>query len=447
MRGRDRERGSVMPIVLGGIMVLAVLAYGGATVWRMVLAKAEAQRAADAACLTAANAMKHEGMPFNLDKQGRAEELARANSNLPLAFQWQIQETETEIHFRCLARAAVPAPRLVWDSGVVNIEASARSQARQQTITEAEKMYPQLVMVLDYSGSMARNFAGDLTDDRGDDSFYDLVDAANALLNKNYEFRYGLVIFGSDVLDATQHVALVNLQDVKDKVNKQQPCPYNDPDRCTTGTARAFDRAHELLSDPFLPTVEGKFVLFVSDGQPSDPTDDPQGAARASANKLWDIGAEIFSIQITNSGDSGTTLRQFMHSVSGTPEHRGDPAGHYWSADNPADLEALFEAFGNSLACQLPPVNPEPQDPSKMHVFVRDAGGFETALQNAALHPTDPADSPGDLWDSKEPFKEGSYFYYHPEKKRIYVTPGICERILGNGENVYVRFKSPKLSE
>jgi hypothetical protein len=51
------------------------------------------------------------------------------------------------------------------------------------------------------------------------------------------------------------------------------------------------------------------------------------------------------------------------------------------------------------------------------------------------------------LWDSNLPFKEGNYFYYHPEKKRLFVTPGVCARILDEKQSVYVRFKSPKLSE
>lgn len=445
MRRRDHERGSVMPIVLGGIMILAVLAYGGATVWRMVLARAEAQRAADAACLTAANAMKHEGMPFNLDKQGRAEELASANANLPLTFQWETQETATEIDFRCTARAAVPAPRLVWNDGVVNIAASARAQARQQTITEAEKKYPQLVMVLDYSGSMRRSFDGSWDNDQSNDSFWDLMDAANALLNKNYEFRYGLVIFGTSVIDATPGVALGNLEDVKTRVNKRQTCPYDSND-CSTGTAAALDRARELLDDDRLPSDELKYVLFVSDGQPTIPASGAEDAARAAAARLWDLGTEIWSIQITNSPDSGGSLHRFMVSVSGTPESRANP-DYAKSAENSADLEALFAMFGSALACQLPPVSPEPANPRLMHVFVRDAAGNETQLGDAAEHPTKPATMPGDLWSDKFPFKDGDFFFYHPEKKRLYVTPNVCERILDNHENVYVRFRAPKLNE
>lgn len=446
-RSSDRQRGSVMPIVLGGILILAILAYGGATVWRMVLARAEAQRAADAACLTAANVMKHEGMPFNLAKQGLAEELARGNANLPVSFQWETQETATEIRFRCTASVAVPAPRLVWSDGVVNVTASARASSRQQTITEAEKKYPQLVMVLDYSGSMRRSFDGSWDDDQGNDSFWDLIDAANALLDKNFEFRYGLAIFGTHVLDATANVSLDNLDDVKTRVNKRQGCPYDGQDGCGTGTWEALDRARSLLADSSLPGDEGKYVLLVSDGEPSGDVSDPRGESVAAANRLWDLGAEIFTIQITNSGSSSGSFRQFMHSVSGTPEQRGNPAGHYWSADNPAELEALFEMFGNALACQLPQVDPPPPNPRLMHVYVRDAGGNETQLGDSSEHPTSPADSPGDLWDSSLPFKSGDWFYYHPEKRRLYVTPNVCERILDNHENVYVRFRSPTLNQ
>jgi hypothetical protein len=442
---RDRERGSVLPLVLGGVMLLAVLAYGGATVWRMVLARGEAQRAADAACLTAANVMKHLGMPFNLEKQGQAEALARANTSVPLAFEWQWQETPTEIVFQCLARAAVPAPRLLWSDGVVSVTARARGSARQQRITEAEKRYPQLVLVLDYSGSMQRSFDGSMDDDRSNDSYWDLIDAANALLDKGYEFRYGVVIYASDVLDSTSHVRLGNLDAVKDKVNKRQPCPYDGQDGCMTGTWLALDRARELLADPALPEGEGKFVLFVSDGEPSGGSGDPKAKSVAAANGLWDLGAEIFSIQITNSRQSSTTLREFMHSVSGTPEKRGVPDGHYWNADNPELLEALFEQFANALACQLPVVEPAPTNPSQMHVFVRDAAGNETALADAREAVPSPATTIGDLWDSRKPFKSGSYFYYDAEKKRIYVTPGVGTRILDQKEPVFVRFRSPLL--
>jgi len=325
---RARERGSMLPILAGAMVLLAMLGIGALTVMRVVLARQETQRVADAACLAAATIVKSEGLPLDGPKQAKA--LAIAGGNHPgMKFTVTLDppsETPTEVSLACNASIDVSAPMMIWSAGKINVHASATGSVKQITLTQAQKKYPKLVIVLDYSGSMmAPLWQGSKS------SIQALVDAVNALISRNYDIKYGLVLFATGVFDKVQ-LALGSLNQVKTDVNKSWHCPSARDEECYTDSWDALDAAHQMLG-PW-DNDEQRYVLFISDGQPNiEPDIDvPQGItlAEKSAQGLWDDAhATIIPLQLVNmdpSSQGEIDLMNFMHHIAGSPDCHPDPS-------------------------------------------------------------------------------------------------------------------------
>lgn len=473
MRGtaRDREHGGILPIALGMMLVLAAAVFGATTVGRVVIAKGEAQRAADAACLTMANILKWEGKQVLTEQQTRAESLARLNSKLPLTFLWAWPpEAAGEMNVQCKATAAVSAPSFIWPAGTLGVSASANGRARQQTITQAEKKFPSFVLVLDFSGSMQAAMGGGMPSSPSGDSFHTLLNATKTLLDQDYEFRYGMVAFAAAASKITSDVKLGNDTVMKTQVTNALTCPHQGcgcpyANNCLTASGDGLKAAFELLSDPALPPAseQAKYVLFISDGEPTVPGSGAAGEQPAydQAKKLWDMGVVIHTIHIINVAPTQTTtiarLKNFMVKISGPPEDRGREDGYYHDANDNSGLDDLITGLGGALACELGPIDPAPQgaDPwTKLHVFVRDGNGLDRIIKNARTAiGVDPgkdgvvvANDVSDLWSKHEPFKNGDWFYYDENKKKIYVTPSICDDVQKENLDIKVRFTSPQLT-
>jgi hypothetical protein len=453
MARRDHERGGVLPLLLGMLLILAVAFFGATTIGRFVVARQEAQRAADAVCLAIGTIVRNEGLQVLSEQQRRAEDVGRANTLLPIRFDWTVppQETAAAIEFTCRAIAQVPAPSFIWAAGAIDAVGSARGQAKQQIIDEAEKKYPQLALVLDYSGSMQAGMGGQRPPSVNQDSFHVLRNAAMALLDKNYELRQGLVIFATGIRYATPNVALGNGDLMKEKVMADWKCPYQDDGGgCMTASAAALDRARDLLDDPALPSSEKKYVIFVSDGLPTMPRSNPQGRAREMAGVLWDMGATIYTLHVINSS-SVTPLRNFMISISGPPESRGNEtvtqpdgttARYYYNVADEESMNKFFKQIGGALACSIGPLElPAGTPPERMRVFTRAANGREAAIANARPG----ANEIGDLWDDTMPYYTGDYFLYIDRDKMLYVTPPVCDRVQQQHERVVIRFSSTQI--
>jgi Mg-chelatase subunit ChlD len=446
---RSGERGAILPIILGGMLLLSTLFYGGLTMLRIVVARHEVQRAADAAVLVAANSVKHEGLRFDAVKQGKAQEVASRNSSQNLVYQWTTAETPDRVDIQVRVTADVSAPMFIFPSGKLQVSATAKGTAGQQTVTEAEKKYPKLVLVLDFSGSMRRPPGDDgdnflpITDTRN--SYHVLRRAVNLLLDFNFDIKYGLVLFAATVFK-TVPIDLGNISVMRTEVNGNHTCPGGS--NCTTNSWDGLKAAGELFTQS--EGDEARYVLFVTDGQPNtNDTTVQQGITKSKAEveKLWNLGATIYTIHIVNTKDQVASLREFMRSISGPPDKRGDPE-YYFDADSEQKLSDLFASIGSSLACQIGPLSPTPPDPKKMHVFVRADSGDETALiDSTRAEGLPPAVKPGDLWSLQKPFHDGNFYFYKEENGIIYVTPPLCERILTHKHPVLVRWVSPTLSE
>lgn len=444
MKPRARERGAMMVIMAGVLLLFAVLALGALTVLRIIVARQEVQRVADAACLAATTIVKHDGLPFDQKKQDAAAAMAfRNHPGLDFVVNWTQSESDTSVDVQCQASIDVNTPLMVWKSGHMQLTAVASATVGQVTETQATRLYPKLMLVLDYSGSMVAPLGGNSSQPKSIDK---LRQSINALLATPASFKYGLVIFASDVLDSLPP-ALGSNDAIKKKVNTSpHGCP-NGGD-CLTNSAAALQKARDILKASS-DTDEAKYVLFVSDGYPTLPTGDEtkdENAAFAKAQGLWADDVAILTLHIINVNDHDQQLRlmKFMQRISGFPENPSDP-GKYFNADSDASFSQFFGDLGDSIGCPLPPLNPPPADPSKLHVFVK-VGGAEIPVGNAALAKPTPAQSRGDITDKHLPFYDGNWFLYWNANHTIYLSKPVCNMVIDDEDPIVIRSGSPRLT-
>jgi Flp pilus assembly protein TadG len=452
---RDRQRGSMILILAGAMTMLTVFAIGSITVYRVVLAKQEVQQVADSACLTATTLVKNVGLPFPApDKVAEVNDIAQKNHpNVEFAVQYTKREIPTRVDIDCQATLDVSAPFMIWSSGKITVSSSATGTVKQETYTEATRLYPRLVLVLDYSGSMT----DPLANGSGKTSIAVLRSAINALLDLPFKFRYGLVIFATDVLDSVKLGQPGESNGIRKLINNEKDCPEGGEGGCSTHSWLAITQANKLLMAPDQNQDEAGYVLFVSDGQPH--TDDGSSWSTELARgekkvqdevkKLWANHFEVITLHIINTTDQQETkdLKKFMVSISGTGPTGNE--GRYFNADSDQSLTDAFTTIGNSIACPIGPLVPKPPEGSPMHVFVRDQSGLETVLLDSSKIPRPKvATNAGDLSDQKNfTFYQGNYFFYRPERNLVYVTPPVCDRIIEGKEPLIVRYGRGQLTE
>jgi Flp pilus assembly protein TadG len=437
-----------MIVIMASVLLLfGVLAIGALTIMRVVMARQEVQGVADTACLTAVGIVKHEGLPLDSAKQGRAAAIAfRNHPGLDFKLTFGASETDTSVDVQCQAKIDVTAPLAVWSSGVIGVTASAQGSLSQVTETQATRLYPKLVMVLDYSRSMLAQLGDVSSQPRSIDK---LRQAVNVLLDTGAQLKYGLVIFGSGVLDSSP-VALGSEATIRAKVRASpKGCPDSSSGPCLTNSSAALQQARTLLQQSG-DTNEAGYVLFVSDGAPTLPTGSPdkdEDAAYAQAQKLWADDVAIFTLHIINVDKSQTDiiahLTKFMQRLSGYPEKPSDP-DYYFNASSDAGIDAAFNDLGDAIGCPLTALDPPPANPRKLHVFVKD-GGVEIPVGNAALADP-PAKKPGDITSRRLPFHDGNWFFYRAEDHSIYLSKPVCNRVIDEGEPVVIRSSSGRLS-
>src|SRR5262249_17737716 len=202
-------------------------------------------------------------------KQDAAAAMAfRNHPGLDFTIKWSASESDTSVDVQCQAAIQVNTPLLVWKSGNLQVTASASATIGQVTETQAPRLYPKLMLVLDYSGSMVGRLGGNPSQP---ESITKLRQSIDALLASPASFKYGLVIFASGVLDSLAP-ALGQNDAIKKKVNGSPGgCP--DGGSCLTNSAAALQKARDILKASS-DTDEANYVLFVSDGYPTLPTGD-----------------------------------------------------------------------------------------------------------------------------------------------------------------------------
>ncbi len=407
-----RQRGVITPAAGVAALVLCTLSIGVLSVGRLVAARQDAQGAADSAALAAADIIRERGLPFAGQARASAERVARSNSKRPIDFRWNIAQTADAVQVSVATSIDVNLPRLAFSQTTKAAQANAKTELSQKRFDDAERRIPKLVLVLDYSGSMALPFSGG-----GARAIDVLEDSVEGLLNANLMIDYGAVFFSSNVfkthaIGPSTPAQIINTMSRYDAGG-------------STNTAAALSRAANILSAA--PNT-GRYILLVSDGEPCCSSSS-FSAARAAAQAAWGRDVTIFTLEIRRSGSS-SALDHFMTDVAGSPTSRRDRNYHF-VATSAAALVNEFRNIVANIVCKVGPMNPGPSDISSLRVFLTNG------LSERAVPAT------GDLAADRgiEAFR------YNAPDQTIRLTETACDAVIDRGDDVVVRFDRPTLTE
>jgi Flp pilus assembly protein TadG len=408
----DRQRGSIATTAGVATILLSVVALGGIHVGRMSAIRGDAQRAADAAALHASEAIRERGMPFNLATRQAAEAMARKNSKLPVNFTWTVNETASAVDFTVATSIDVDLPLLAFTESRKQVQANATGRVPQSRYDEAERRYPKLTLVLDYSGSMALPFSG------GSGKAIDVLEnSVRGLLNANLRIDYGAVFYSTNVFRT------IGIGPSTPGLINAAMNTYGEGGNTNTAAGLSSGR-NVLLAAP----DTGRYMLLVSDGEPCCASNS-FSAGRAAATAAWNAGITIYTLEIRRSGSS-SALAQFMTDVAGSPSSRRDPNFHF-VATSAADLTAKFQDIVASIVCKVGPLSPVPGDPSTLRVFLK-SGSSERRLQASANLAAD---------------RTLERYQYFAADQTIRLTERACDAVIDSGDDVVVRFDQPSLTD
>ncbi|MBU0550215.1 VWA domain-containing protein [Myxococcota bacterium] len=226
---------------------------------------------------------------------------------------------------------------------------------------------PQLVLTLDYSGSMNREFQG------GQSRLSVLQASVRDLLGRGLNIFYGLVIFNSDI-ETTVPVGEDNLNQINNAMNRA----------ARLGTI--YSRPLGAAMGQFTNEDSGYYILFVTDGTPEDP-----GQALGAADQLRRQGVTIYTLNVVNPNEPGgdppvggdqdgasyADRRNLLIEMSGNESQPGNP-NYYFEAANPGELQQAFAQVVASIVCTVPlrlDFIPPGLDPWELKIFIQERGG------------------------------------------------------------------------
>lgn len=405
------QRGAISVGMVAGIVLVAVLAMGAISIGRITATRSDAQSAADSAALAAAQMIRDRGLPFTASARAAAESLAQRNSQLPIAFQWNITQSPTAVNVQVRTAIVLNLPTLVFSGGSTTVEARSSASVAQTRFDDAERRLPKLVMALDYSGSMTLPFSGG-----GSRAIDVLENSVAALLATDLMIDYGAAFYSSSVFRTVG---------ISDGAPNQIVNIMNSYDAGgATNTAAAINSSRTLVT-PGENT--GRYILLVSDGEPCCASNS-FSAARNAANAAWNNDVTIFTLEIRRSGSSAA-LSQFMTDVAGSPSSRRDPNYHF-VATSAADLVTKFQDIVASIVCKVGPLSPAPADPSLVRVYL-SSGGAERSVPVSGNLAAD---------------KDLERFQYETSDRTIRLTERACDAVIDNGDQIVVRFDKPGLT-
>ncbi|MBX7102403.1 MAG: VWA domain-containing protein, partial [Myxococcaceae bacterium] len=336
----------------------------------------------------------------------------------------RVRELPGVLQVESAVELPVAVPRYVTPSGQVATRARALAQVNQFVVSAVNDQHADVMLVLDFSGSMSEGFGGATRIDSLE------AGVRQALDEVGDQVRFGAVLFSSDVLgqEALQplHSADTAVAAIKDLLAKNQASGG-------TNTASALQAAHALMREDLRKNPESvnrqKLVLLVTDGIPNDV-----GAAEAAARDLWmdaDLKPSLFTLHI---GDDG---KDFMEAVSGPagPDHdRPDHEdGYYFQAHDAQRMVTELERIIHRLLCGIrSPPHPRVLDEKTVRGFLRPRGAqAEQPLRVAQVGEA--------IWQAHE-----LAFTYAAASDTVELSDGACQQMLG-GKELVLRFNHPRL--
>lgn len=335
------------------------------------------------------------GAEVDLEDCGAFVEVERDDGSTALEFQANTLGT--------LSTADAPYARPFLQLEDRAMRVAGEAGMAQESFDQAEENLAQFVLVLDFSGSMRINFGRR-------PRYQVLQQVVTNLLNRNLPIEYGLVNYSGDVLD-TVPIGPNNVAQIIDVTNRRGP------DGMTNYQA-AVDRATQLLR---ATGSERLNMLFISDGEPT-----VGGDAVAAANRARDAGILIFTLMISDGNPD------ILIDMSGRNEPPEDYANErfFFTANNPGELEATFDAIIAEAACTVGPIDFElaPGDIVKEKVFavLKDEDDRERAMRYA---PNVNAEGVADTFA----------FNFDITDRTVRISRAACREILDNNNRVVVR--------
>ena len=223
---------------------------------------------------------------------------------------------------------------------------------------EVERPRPQIMFVLDYSGSMNSNNRANR-----------LKGAMQEFVNANYEVDYGVILFDSNVRTTIGLGEGANHnQSVMSTVNGNNPgggTNFHGPLQNAVGALNQTNNQHS-------------YVVLVSDGQPGDGS----SAQSFVNNTIRGIDPDICQSRSGNSichtvytlGVDGANLNM-LESLSGNAATAPGDRDTFTFSIAAQDTQAAFRAIVDDILCSFGPLEPQPsvEEENTISVFLNES--------------------------------------------------------------------------
>jgi hypothetical protein len=418
---RNGQTGGASTLLMICIVLLAMFAAGALTIGRLATKKQDVQHAADSIALGAAYMIQNNGMPVSVAGFNPVNAYGQLNTSSALMVSWvpgqadQAGFTWVEADIQT-AQSFLPTSS--WFPPLIRpIRATAKARISQQVFDTAMERRPKLVLVLDFSGSMADRFWADPSKVK----INVLKQAVSQLLAADLDVEYGSAFFDSNVFFSSNVGYNASHPEIQGALNRYGP-------GSSTNTGAAIARGTQLLS---VGEDTGRYMLIVTDGEPTAGAGDPYTYAENAAVQAWGTDVTIFTAWIPDASQASgnTRQRQFMQWISGDAVNQHNPA-NFFQINTANQLIATFQAIVASILCQIGPLQPAPSDPASIHVALHAPSGTETALPQVA-----------NLGQAGQPA-----FIYDAAQARVRLSAQACDLINNQGYKAIVRYDKPTLT-
>jgi hypothetical protein len=228
---------------------------------------------------------------------------------------------------------------------------------------------PNMLIVVDRSGSMARP----ICDDCDRDKIEDARDALTLLIDEGEgKIRFGWLQYPTDRRCGPGDVSVECGDDTADAIRSRIASL-----RANGGTPTGDSLNNALAYEGLHDESRGNFVLLLTDGLPTCPTGDGEDATEADAQLALDAvgalktaGIETFVIGMGEDlNASNPTLLNNMAVAGGRPQ---DGSIKYYQANSLDQLQTVMSTIGGMvLGCSMS-LDPVPEFPAYLWVFFDD---------------------------------------------------------------------------
>lgn len=234
---------------------------------------------------------------------------------------------------------------------------------------EARRVTPNVILVVDQSGSMTADFGGSNRWDALRDSL--MADPDGLVTSLESTVRFGVALYSAEQPNDGEPVpgmcplitwvppAIDNYSAIDAVYGPADPIDE-------TPTGESLDAVIDLLNMTPDPSSDPTIFILATDGEPdtcAQPNpQEGQPQSLAAAERAYDMGIRTFIISVGEGTVSSSHLQDMAN--AGLGRGAGDPDAPYWVAGDDAGLrDALGAIIGGELSCVVE-LNGRIQDPA-----------------------------------------------------------------------------------